>query len=124
MAMFARTELLLGREELTTEEAIEALESLRFVWRGDFLEFNALRRLGELQIESGSFQQGLQTLKRATSNFEAHPKVGEITAQMQAIFEKLFLDGDVDRMAPVKAIALFNEFRELTPPGVSGEPLQ
>ena len=121
MAMLARTELLLGREALTLEEAIEALESLRFVWRGDFLEFNVLRRLGELQIESGSFQQGLQTLKRATSNFEDHPSVGEITARMQVIFEELFLEGDADGIAPVKAIALFNEFRELTPAGASGD---
>ena len=122
-AILARTELMLAREEYTPAQAIDALESLRFVWRGDSFEFSVLRRLGELQIEAGSFQEGLQTLKRATSNFEEHPLVGELTVQMQGVFEGLFLNGRADDLAPVKAIALFNEFRELTPPGASGDQM-
>ncbi len=123
IAMLGRTELLLERGDLTIEQAIEALESVRFVWRGDSIEFGVLRRLGELQIDFGSVQEGMQTLKRATSNFEQHPHVGELTARMQEVFEELFLSGEADELAPVKAIALFNEFRELTPPGEAGDKM-
>ena len=55
---------------ITRTEAIEKLEQLRFAWRGDQLEFNLLRRLGELYLEEKDFVSGLSALRQAVTFFQ------------------------------------------------------
>ena len=40
---------------------------------------------------------------------------------MVEAFQALYLDGEADRLAPVTAIALYDEFKELTPAGARGD---
>jgi hypothetical protein len=42
---------------------------------------------------------------------------------MRDVFKRLFLEGAADDMRPVKALALYEDFRELTPPGQEGNEL-
>jgi len=123
IATLAKAELLLAEEDITPAEAVDELDRLRYVWRGDGLEFKILRRLGELEIAAGRYRDGLRTLKRAAANFPEHPAAGRMTDDMRAVFERLYLDGDADEMEPVKAIALFDEFRELAPAGKAGDEM-
>ena len=39
------------------------------------------------------------------------------------MFRSLFLDGDADQMEPVRALALYYDFRELTPVGKEGDEM-
>ena len=48
-------------------------------------------------------------------------KASEVTRQMVEAFQALYLDGEADRLAPVTAIALYDEFKELTPAGARGD---
>jgi hypothetical protein len=43
--------------------------------------------------------------------------------QMSAVFRRLFLDGEADGMQPVQALALFSDFRDLTPVGADGDAM-
>src|SRR5258706_1634439 len=47
-ASYARVEAELGAKKIKSADAIEALEKLRFRWRGDDLELTTLRKLGSL----------------------------------------------------------------------------
>jgi hypothetical protein len=40
---------------------------------------------------------------------------------MTAVFRRLFLEGEADGMEPVQALALFYDFRDLTPVGADGD---
>jgi len=42
---------------------------------------------------------------------------------MASTFKKLYLDGAADTMAPVAAIGLYDEFRDLTPTGTPGDEM-
>jgi hypothetical protein len=44
-----------------------------------------------------------------------------IQNEMAAVFRRLFLDGEADGMEPVQALALFSDFRDLTPVGADGD---
>lgn len=123
LAMFERANLLLEAEEADAAKILGDLDRLRFAWRGDDLEFNVLRRLGELQIESEEYRGGLKTLKRAAANFPEHPEAEGLTDLMQTTFTDLYLHGDAAAMPAVRAIAIFNEFRELTPTGNEGDEM-
>ncbi len=123
LATMAKTDLLLIEEDITPSEAVDELDRLRYVWRGDGLEFKILRRLGELEIAAGRYRDGLRTLKRAASNFPEHPAAPLMADDMRMVFERLYLDGEADEMEPISAIALFNEFRELAPAGDAGDAM-
>jgi len=110
-----------GLEKIETKEAIEELEKLRFAWRGDDFEFNLLRKLGTLYFTEKDFRNALLSLKQAATHFRRHPRTPEVTQEMSLAFTRLYLDGDADDMPPVRAIALYEEFKELTPAGEKGD---
>ncbi len=122
-AAVARTELLLKLAKITPAEAIEELENLRFAWRGDEFEFALLRRLGRLYMGEGDYRSGLRTLRQAATHFRRHEKASEVTQEMADAFAYLYLDGGADALAPVTAIALYDEFKELTPAGTKGDEM-
>ncbi len=122
-ARVARTEMLLKLRRIDHREAIEEYEKLRFAWRGDKMEFNNLRRLGSLYLDEGFYREGLSTLKEAATNFRDFEEAPEITKQMSETFNTLFLGNEADAIDPVKAIAIYNEFKELTPAGARGDEM-
>ncbi len=122
-AVLEKTELLFAEGEISAEQAIDELDRLRYVWRGDTVEFRVLRRLGELQIETGKFRDGLQSLKRLVTNFADHRLAPDIAELMRDTFAQLYEAGTIEALPPVMAIALFNDFRELAPAGTEGDEM-
>ncbi|MCK5575603.1 MAG: hypothetical protein KAI28_07285, partial [Sphingomonadales bacterium] len=122
-AAVARTELLLKLGHFSAMDAIEEFEKLRFVWRGDDFEFALLRRLGGLYMEQSLFREGLNTLRQAATHFPNHEETNIVTKKMADAFQDLYLNDGADVLAPVTAIALYDEFRELTPPGALGDEM-
>ncbi|MCA0200601.1 MAG: tetratricopeptide repeat protein, partial [Proteobacteria bacterium] len=108
---------------VTTAQLIEGLEQLRYRWRGDHTELEMLLRLADLYSEEKDFGTALRTLKITTSYFSGDERVNEAANKMTSIFEKLYLDGEADKLSPVTAIGLFEEFRSLVPPGEKGDEM-
>ncbi|MFT3811622.1 MAG: hypothetical protein QM698_17045 [Micropepsaceae bacterium] len=104
-------------------EAIAALDKLRWQWRGDSVELGLLHRLGNLQIESGDYRNGLQTLRAAVLGFPRADEARRIQNEMAVVFEDLFLRGKADNLPPVQALGLYYDFKELTPIGTMGDEM-
>jgi tetratricopeptide (TPR) repeat protein len=119
-AAVARTELLLEQELIDDFGAIQELEKLRFAWRGDRFEFDLLRRLGDLYIAVGDYRNGLRTMRQAATHFRNYKDAAEVTQKMIDFFAGLYLEDKANSMSPITAIALYDEFKELTPPGKKG----
>jgi tetratricopeptide (TPR) repeat protein len=122
-SVLSRTELLLTTKKISKKDVIKELENLRFSWRGGEFEFSLLYKLGSLYLDSGEFRKGLRTLRTAVSNFRGHPKGAEVTQRMEAAFIDLYLNGVADTIPPIRSLALFEEFKELTPTGKKGDEL-
>jgi len=120
-ARLALTRILLEEGDIDRKEAIARLERLRFAWRGDQVELDMLRLLGGLQVETGQFRKGLEAFRTAATAFSDTPQANAVTRRMSEVFHRLFLDGAADRLSPVEALALFYDFRELTPLGSEGD---
>ena len=108
---------------LPTADLIEGLEKLRYRWRGDTTELDLLLRLSELYSDEKEYGTALRTLKITTSYFANDPRVDEAAEKMRKIFETLYLEDGADKMTPVAAIGLFDEFRSLIPPGEKGDEM-
>lgn len=119
----ARVELEMKQNKITKAQGIQELERLRFAWRGDDFEYNLLKRLAELYFQEHDYGSGLRTLKQLAANFRDVKDIESIAAQMSDVFSKLFFDGEADKLPPFTAIALFEEFKELTPVGPKGDEM-
>jgi len=122
-AAVARAELLLKLRQMSRREAAQELEKLRFSWRGDDFEFALLRRLGRLYMDDENYRDGLRILRNAATYFRTNPKAKEVTQEMATAFIDLYLKGAADQLEPMTAIALFEEFKELTPVGATGDEM-
>ncbi|MCH9853830.1 MAG: hypothetical protein K0U45_10065 [Alphaproteobacteria bacterium] len=102
----------------TVEESVEALEHLRYIWRGDELELQLLGRLGQLYLDTGEVELGLNILRDASAFFPESPSALLLTQEMLSVFRSIFLEEDeninVDAQTSLK---LLRNFRELLPIG-------
>ncbi len=122
-AELARIEVQSRKGDMTPAETVAALERLRFAWRGDELEFEIQRRLGRAQLAAGDFRTGVQTLRDAAQRFPQARDRGELEGDVKREFRRLFLEGTADRLSPVAAIGLFEDYRDLVPNGPEGDEM-
>ncbi len=111
------------RGELNASDLTRELETLAVTWRGDAIELQTLNRLTQVYAETGRYADALAAAKTAT---RMHPN-SELSRQAQdtaaALFTELYLGSKADDMKPVDALAMFYEFRELTPIGRRGDEM-
>jgi hypothetical protein len=122
-AKLESTVLKSQKGKIKPEQAIDALERLRYQWRGDEVELKTLTELGKLYVENNRVRDGLNTMRLAVRHFANSDEARATAAQMGKMFEELFLAGKADDLPPVQALALFYDYRELTPVGAQGDEM-
>ena len=85
------------------------------------MEFNLLRRLGELYLEEKDFVSGLSALRQAVTFFPTNVEARVVSKRMINEFSSIYTDGTADSMTPLTALSLYDQFRELTPVGRRGD---
>ena len=120
-AQFAVITQQLDEKKIEPKDAVAKLEALRYLWRGDTFEFDLLTKLGHLYFDVAQARKGLITLRQAATHFPDHPKAKQAADDMTGEFRKLYLGSDADKLSPLTAVALYDEFRELTPSGPDGD---
>ncbi len=121
-AEFALVKLLVEEEEITSSEAAETLEKLRFSWRGDQLEYQILLQLASYYRDTKNILNALRTFQYAQLAFSNKVSNFYITSEMARIFNDVFLPGaSGEEMDDFTIVALFYEFKELNPIGEQGD---
>jgi len=109
--------------DLKRDEVVGDLESLTTVWRGDETEIEALKILARLYTEEGRYRDSFYVMRSAMA---AHPDwdmTRKIQEEAAKTFDSLFLAGKGDTLSAIDALALFYDFRELTPVGSRGDEM-
>ena len=109
--------------EITEDKAIDELEGLTTIWRGDDVELGGLRTLAHLYVDKGEYRHAFETLHSAASSNPNSDITRVLQEEMNGVFSSLFLDGKVDELSAVKALSLYYDFRELTPVGRRGDEM-
>jgi tetratricopeptide (TPR) repeat protein len=111
------------RHEIERSDAISQLETLAATWRGDATEIEALQMLGRAYTDEGRYRDAFQLMRTAIS---VHPN-SEMTRRIQeeaaSTFDSLFLAGKGDTLPAIDALAMFYDFRDLTPIGRRGDEM-
>jgi tetratricopeptide (TPR) repeat protein len=120
-AQLHATELLLAQGQLNPTQAANIYDSLRYRWRGDATELETIRALGQIYLSQGRYREALAALRSAGQRLPDLPQALQLQADLSAAFRSLFLDGQADGLQPIQALALFYDFKELTPIGADGD---
>jgi tetratricopeptide (TPR) repeat protein len=109
--------------DLKRDDVISQLETLTTIWRGDDTEIEALQMLARLYTTDGRYRDSFYVMRSALA---AHPN-SDMTRRIQQeaarTFDALFLAGKGDVLPAIEALALFYDFRELTPIGRRGDEM-
>ncbi len=104
-------------------DIIVALETLTTVWRGDETEVEALQLLARLYTEEGRHRDAFHVMRTALAAHPGSDMTRRIQDEAAENFEALFLIGKGDALPAVEALALFYDFRDLTPIGRRGDEM-
>jgi tetratricopeptide (TPR) repeat protein len=111
------------RDEISQGDALRELETLAAMWRGDAIEVKTLEMLARIYSDTGRYAESFAATRTAT---RLQPN-SEIARQGQdaaaALFAQLFLSPKGDDLPPIDALAMFYEYRELTPIGRRGDEM-
>ena len=120
-ALLHATQIRIAMGKITPTQAAQALDGLRYRWRGDATELEAIRALGQLYLNEGRYREALEALRSAGKRLPELPTARQLQADLSAAFKSLFLESTADGLEPVQALALFMDFKELTPLGPDGD---
>jgi tetratricopeptide (TPR) repeat protein len=120
-ALLRATQIKLETGKVTPLQAATVFDGLRYRWRGDATELETIRALGQLYLGQGRYREALEALRSAGSRLPDLPEALQLQADLHAAFRSLFLDGNADGLEPIQALALFQDFQELTPVGADGD---
>jgi len=109
--------------ELNIDQATDQLAGLATSWRGDEIELKTLRFLAQLYAERGQYREAFEAMKSAVQAEPDADTTRLLQEEMNGLFNALFLDGKANEMPAVKALALFYDFREMTPIGRQGDEM-
>lgn len=123
LAADRRIEIQFKQGKITADAAIHQLKRLPYVWRGGDFEYQTVKRAADLLLASGRYREGFQSMRQIIQNYPDNPDVPNVSKAMGDLFNKLYLDGEADKLSPIAAIALYNEFQDLTPPGDKGDEM-
>ena len=111
----------LGR--LDIDATIDALDALTVSWRGDDIELEARRMLAQLHVEKGDHRRAFEMVRMAVFADRNSDVTRAIQDEMSKVFLDLFLSEKSESMAPIDALSLYYDYRDLTPIGRSGDAL-
>jgi tetratricopeptide (TPR) repeat protein len=122
-ARFGRATSGLAAQKLTPEEAKAEFETLTAIWRRSETEVKALAKLGEIYSADGRWREAFLASQHATALLPNHPVARRLEEAMGRRFESIFLDAEEKKLSKVEALAIYQEFRTLVPPGRRGDEI-
>jgi tetratricopeptide (TPR) repeat protein len=120
-AQLRATQIRMEQGQLSPGQAAAVFDGLRYRWRGDATELETIRALGNLYLGQGRYREALEVLRSVGARMPNLPEALQLQADLNTAFRGLFLDGLADGLEPVQALALFYDFKELTPIGADGD---
>ena len=120
-ASFSKIKTQLSDQKITAPQAIEQLNALRNTWRGDDLEKEILKTLGDQYVINKQYAEALRAWKRVVTIFSNSEDSLLYTAKMTRLFIYAFSNSKADEISDMDAAALYYEFRDITPIGRMGD---
>lgn len=114
-AKYDFVQALFKRKELEPRQMISYLESMTYDWRGDALEAEMLRQLGELYVQRADYRSGLTRWQTLVRSFPEAPALESLTERMTEALLAAFDPENPVQYDPLTYLGLYYDFKELLP---------
>ena len=115
LARYKKMDLQVKLNLTSPQKAIEEFERLRFAWGEPQFKFDLLQRLAEVYVLDKNYYKALLTYKQSLDLAPTPAQKNAVLEKMINLFEDLFINGRIDELQAVKAIALYKDFDWLAP---------
>lgn len=120
-AMLRATQIKQVRGKISPAQALDAYDRVRLGWRGDATELKAVAIQAQLYVDLGRYREALAVLSSLGRRTPDAPEARQLADDASTIFQSLFLEGLADSLPPIQALALFYDYKYLTPIGSDGD---
>ncbi len=110
--------------KISKDELVDRLEGLRYAWRGDDLEAQVKYWLGKAYFDKDEFIVGLSIMRDAASISGQTALAKRIARDMAKTYSDLYIGPKLKDVPALEALAVYEQFRELTPIGSEGNKLE
>lgn len=122
MAELQLVKILYEQKRLDWISAVQRLNSLRFVWRGDKYEHQLLMAMGMAYQQNNDVINAIRTYKYILEAFGKHSENNFfVTQQIVELYRRIFLSNEMQELDDFSVVALFYEFKDYTPIGSDGD---
>src|SRR3546814_5193941 len=90
-------------------------------WSSDVCSSVLLRKLADLYVQQNRQRDALLALREAVTNFPDGPVARNAAQRMREVFASIYHGPGDPEVPPLRALALYQEFMELTPAGPEGD---
>ena len=111
------------REEISDDDALRDLETVAATWRGDSIEVRTQAMLSKLYAAKARYPDTFAAVRRANQLEPNSESARKMQDEASVLFEQIYNGAKGDELAPVEALAMFYEFRDLTPIGRRGDEM-
>lgn len=111
------------RGEIQPADMLPELERLALTWRGDEIEVRAQQMMAKMYADLGRYREALAAARLATELLPNSQSARQAQDDASALFAQVFLSPKGDDMPPIDALAMFYDYRGLTPIGRRGDEM-
>ncbi len=122
-AKLAEITLRQKRGEADDDQTLLDLETLSMMWRGDATEVKNLQMLVHLYAAKNRYTESFAAAFNATRIQPGSQTARTAMDEAAALFSQIYLTPKGDELPPVEALAMFYEYRALTPIGRRGDEM-
>jgi len=114
--------ILYEQKKLDWISAVNRLNQLRYVWRGDNLEMQLLLALGLAYKQNNDVVNAIRTYKYIVDAFGRQSDNSFfVTSQIVELYHRIFLSDEMQELDDFSVVSLFYEFKDFTPIGLEGD---
>lgn len=123
MADLYLVRILYEQRRIDWISAVQRLNSLRFVWRGDKYEHQLLMAAAMAYQQNNDVINAIRTYKYILEAFGKNSSDNNffITQQIVDLYRRIFLSDEMQELDDFSVVALFYEFKDYTPIGADGD---
>lgn len=119
--MFNKAKFLYKADEISKKEYAKQLEDVVLIWRGDELEVEALKELGEVYYQLKDYINAMRSWKKIMDYFSYSPDALGLSRKVGETFVNFFTKGMDKDVSHMQAASIFYEFENLIPIGDVGD---
>jgi hypothetical protein len=120
---FHLLQMQLENNNIKPSEAINEMQKLTTLWRGDDLEIEMQQFLAELYLQNKESTNALETWRMIVDNFPNTPEALQLSGRISTLITEMIIGAKEVNLTPYQAVSLYYRFQDYIPYGELGDEL-